>query len=50
MLDSGTARHMTLNSDKLHHKTECDVEISLADESTVTATIKGTRTVKRSIW
>lgn len=48
MLDNDTTSHMTPNSDKLHDKTECDVEISLAGKSTVITSTKGTHTVKLS--
>lgn len=46
MLDSGTSSHMTPKSEGINVKKSCNVSILLADDSTVTATEKGTRSVK----
>lgn len=46
MLDSGTTSHMTPNKSTVKDLTDCSVQISLADASTVSAVTKGVRTVK----
>ena len=46
MLDSGCTSHMTPHEDRVHWKGACDVSIKLADDSVVTADVKGVRTVK----
>ena len=46
MLDSGCTSDMTRHEDKVHSKAACDVSIKFADDSDVTADVKGVRTVK----
>lgn len=45
MLDSGTTSNMTPNEDRVHSVTERDVEIYLADDTTVSAKEQGARSV-----
>lgn len=46
LLDSDTTSHSTLVSKKVRCTSPCDVTTSLADDSSGSATVKGTRTVK----
>ena len=46
MLDSGITSHITAIAEKVHSKTGCNVSITLADDFTVDASKKGTRTVQ----
>ena len=46
MLDSGTTSNMTAMAEKVHSKTGCNVSITLADNSALNASKKGTRTVQ----
>ena len=45
MLDSGTSSHMTPHVERVSEKRDCEIPISLADNSTVTAKSKGKRSV-----
>ena len=46
MLDSGCTSHMTPLKDRVDRQHKCDQKVSLADDSSVTAKVKGVCTVK----
>lgn len=46
MLDSGTTSHLTASASRIKHKQVTDITINLADNLSIKATEKGTRTVK----